>query len=90
MTGSPVAALAGFPTSALGPNQASAATVIGTPRTLAAALKITEPLGIVVVALEELEAEQGRSSSHWAAIRVPQSSTSRECHVDRQAAATGS
>lgn len=35
------------------------APVIGTPRTLAAALKITEALGIVIVALEELEAEQG-------------------------------
>jgi hypothetical protein len=35
------------------------AAVIGTPRTLAAALKITEPLGIAIVALEELEAEQG-------------------------------
>ena len=31
----------------------------GTPRTLAAALKITEALGIAIVALEELEAEQG-------------------------------
>lgn len=35
------------------------APVIGTPRTLAAALKITEALGIAIVALEELEAEQG-------------------------------
>jgi alkylhydroperoxidase/carboxymuconolactone decarboxylase family protein YurZ len=34
------------------------APVIGTPRTLAAALKITEALGITIVALEELEAEQ--------------------------------
>ena len=34
------------------------APVIGTPRTLAAALKITEALGIAIVALEELEAEQ--------------------------------
>jgi alkylhydroperoxidase/carboxymuconolactone decarboxylase family protein YurZ len=34
------------------------APVIGTPRTLAAALKITEALGIVIVALEELEAEE--------------------------------
>ena len=36
------------------------APVIGTPRTLAAALKITEALGIAIVALEELEAEQGQ------------------------------
>ena len=35
------------------------APVIGTPRTLAAGLKITEALGIAIVALEELEAEQG-------------------------------
>jgi alkylhydroperoxidase/carboxymuconolactone decarboxylase family protein YurZ len=35
------------------------APVIGTPRTLAAALAITEALGIAIVALEELEAEQG-------------------------------
>ena len=35
------------------------APVIGTPRTLAAALKITEALGIAIVALEELEAKQG-------------------------------
>ena len=35
------------------------APVIGTPRTLAAALKITEAMGIAIVALEELEAEQG-------------------------------
>jgi hypothetical protein len=35
------------------------APVVGTPRTLAAALKITEALGIAIVALEELEAEQG-------------------------------
>ena len=35
------------------------APVIGTPRTLAAALKITEALGIAIVALAELEAEQG-------------------------------
>jgi hypothetical protein len=35
------------------------APVIGTPRILAAALKITEALGIAIVALEELEAEQG-------------------------------
>jgi alkylhydroperoxidase/carboxymuconolactone decarboxylase family protein YurZ len=35
------------------------APVIGTPRTLAAALKITEALGIAIVALEELEVEQG-------------------------------
>ncbi len=34
------------------------APVIGTPRTLSAALKITEALGIVLVALEELETEQ--------------------------------
>ena len=34
------------------------APVIGTPRTLAAALKITEALGVVIVALEELEAEE--------------------------------
>jgi hypothetical protein len=35
------------------------APVIGAPRTLSAALKITEALGIVIVALEdELEAEQ--------------------------------
>jgi len=36
------------------------APVIGTPRTLSAALKITEALGIAIVALEELEAEQGQ------------------------------
>ncbi len=35
------------------------APVIGGPRTLAAALNITEALGIAIVALEELEAEQG-------------------------------
>jgi alkylhydroperoxidase/carboxymuconolactone decarboxylase family protein YurZ len=35
------------------------APVIGTPRTLAAAQNITEALGIAIVALEELEAEQG-------------------------------
>ena len=35
------------------------APVIGAPRTLAAALNITEALGIAIVALEELEAEQG-------------------------------
>ena len=35
------------------------APVIGTPLTLAAALAITEALGIAIVALEELEAEQG-------------------------------
>ena len=35
------------------------APVIGTPRTLAAALNITEALGLAIVALEELEAEQG-------------------------------
>jgi alkylhydroperoxidase/carboxymuconolactone decarboxylase family protein YurZ len=35
------------------------APVIGTPRTLAAALNITEALGIAIVALEEPEAEQG-------------------------------
>jgi alkylhydroperoxidase/carboxymuconolactone decarboxylase family protein YurZ len=34
------------------------APVIGTPRTLAAALNITDALGIAIVALEELEAEQ--------------------------------
>ena len=34
------------------------APVIGTPRTLAAALNITEALGIAIVALEELEDEQ--------------------------------
>jgi alkylhydroperoxidase/carboxymuconolactone decarboxylase family protein YurZ len=34
------------------------APVIGTPRTLAAAQNITEALGIAIVALEELEAEQ--------------------------------
>lgn len=33
------------------------APVIGTPRTLAAALKITEALGIAIVALEELDDE---------------------------------
>ena len=35
------------------------APVIGTPRTLAAAQNITEALGIAIVAVEELEAEQG-------------------------------
>lgn len=36
----------------------AAAPIVGTPRTTAAALKITEALGIVIVALEaELEAE---------------------------------
>ena len=35
------------------------APVIGTPRTLTAALNITEALGIAIVAIEELEAEQG-------------------------------
>jgi alkylhydroperoxidase/carboxymuconolactone decarboxylase family protein YurZ len=35
------------------------APVIGTPRTLAAALNITEALGVAIVAVEELEAEQG-------------------------------
>ena len=35
------------------------APVIGTPRTLAAALNITEALGIAILALEELDAEQG-------------------------------
>ena len=35
------------------------APVIGTPRTLAAAMNITEALGIAIVALEELDAEQG-------------------------------
>ena len=40
------------------------APVIGT-RTLAAALKITEALGIAIVALEELEAEQGEEPEHW-------------------------
>ncbi len=34
------------------------APVIGTPRTLAAALNITEALGIAIIALEELEMEQ--------------------------------
>lgn len=34
------------------------APVIGAPRTLAAALKITEALGIAIVALEELEADE--------------------------------
>ena len=35
------------------------APVIGTPRTLAAALNITEALGVAIVALEELEVEEG-------------------------------
>jgi alkylhydroperoxidase/carboxymuconolactone decarboxylase family protein YurZ len=35
------------------------APVIGTPRTLSAALKITEALGIAIVALEELDDELG-------------------------------
>ncbi len=34
------------------------APVIGTPRTLAAGMNITEALGIAIVALEELEPEQ--------------------------------
>ncbi len=34
------------------------APVIGTPRTLAAAMNITKALGIAIVVLEELEAEQ--------------------------------
>jgi alkylhydroperoxidase/carboxymuconolactone decarboxylase family protein YurZ len=34
------------------------APIVGTPRTLSAALKITKALGIVIVALEELEAEE--------------------------------
>ena len=34
------------------------APVIGTPRTLSAAMKITEALGITLVALEELEADE--------------------------------
>ncbi len=34
------------------------APVIGTPRTLAAAMNITEALGIAIVALEELETDQ--------------------------------
>ena len=34
------------------------APVIGTPRTLAAGMNITEALGITILALEELEAEQ--------------------------------
>ncbi len=36
------------------------APVIGTPRTLAAAMNITKALGIAIVALEELETEEGQ------------------------------
>jgi alkylhydroperoxidase/carboxymuconolactone decarboxylase family protein YurZ len=35
------------------------APIVGTPRTASAAAKITEALGIVIIALEEIEAEEG-------------------------------
>jgi alkylhydroperoxidase/carboxymuconolactone decarboxylase family protein YurZ len=34
------------------------APIVGTPRTASAAAKITEALGIVIIALEEIEAEE--------------------------------
>lgn len=53
------------------------APVIGTPRTLAAAQKITEALGIAIVAIEELEAEQ-RGAVAPGAITASHSSTRPE------------